>query len=119
MRDYIQGSDWIYLEPQDIAVPYQITVTICSSLTANDGYIPYGTNVSAVTAIGYDSDSNIVTSELINGTPTVTNNVISFYLDYPSTTGIDIYKITFKLTLDNVKGTIKELDFVRIRALNV
>jgi len=119
MKDYIQGDDWIFLEPHDIAVPYQITVTVCSSLTANDGYIPYGTNVSSVTAIGYDPDGDVVTADLINTAPVVAANVLTFYLDYPDLTGKGVYKITFVLTLDNVKATKKELDHKRIRAIDI
>lgn len=118
-KDYIKGTKWIELEPLDRAVPYQFKVNVNSSATANDGYIPYDTNVASVTAVGYDSDGNVVTSELIHTAPTVSSNVVTIHLNYPSTTGVGVYKITFKLTLDNAKGTVKELDHRRIRALDV
>lgn len=122
-KDYIKGTEWIELEPQDVGVPYKIKVNVNSSVSANDGYIPYGTNISSVSAVAYNVDSNgviqsTVTSELIHTAPTVLSNIITIYLSYPSTTGVGLYKLTFKLTLDN-SITVKELDHRRIRALNV
>jgi hypothetical protein len=123
-KDYIKGTKWIELEPLDTEVPFQFEVNVNSTASANDGYIPYGTNIVSVTAIAYNvsCDGTIlstVTSELIDTAPTVANNIITIYLKYPSTTGVGLYKITFKLTLDNAKATTKELDHRRIRALNV
>ena len=123
-KDYIKGTVWIELEPLDTELPFQFKVNVNSSVSGNDGFIPYGTNIASVTAVAYSIDSSgtilsTVTSELIDTAPTVTDNVLTIHLKYPSTTGVGLYKITFKLTLDNAKATVKELDHRRIRALNV
>jgi len=114
MGDDFQGTKWITLEPNDSGVPYSFTITASSSTTANDGFIPYGTNVNSVSAKAYDSNSNDVTSEMVNGTPAVDNNVITVNLDYPSTSGTGVYKLTLILTLNT--GSVIEADFIRIRA---
>jgi hypothetical protein len=90
----------VTLRPDDIKGK-SYTITVSSSATANDGYIPYNTNVSSVVVIAYDSDDEIVTTDLIEGTPTVTNNVIYVQYKYPILNLNGQYKIVFKLTLDN------------------
>lgn len=105
----------IILQPND-SVGFSFTITVASSATANDGFLPYGTSISSVNVIAYDKDENIVTSDLISGTPAVSSNVISMKLNYPVVSGDGRYKITMILTLDN--GDIKEADFDRVTARN-
>lgn len=108
-------SGEISLQPND-NMGYSFTVTVGSSATANDGFIPYGTTVSSVVVIAYDKDDVNVTSELIFGTPSVSQNVVSMQLKYPTTSGDGRYKLTMILTLDN--GDVKEADFDRVYARN-
>jgi len=105
----------INIQPYD-ELGFQFEVTICSSVSANDGYIPYGTNVSTVNVIAYDKDDTVVTNDLISGTPSVATNIITVNLQYPSTNGVGRYKLTFQMTLDD--GSKIEADFDRVYAVN-
>ena len=117
MGDDFLGIEWIKLRPGDVKVPYTYQVTVCSSATANDGQIPYGTNVSSIVVAAYTSANVSCTSDLIYGTPTVSSNVVTVKFDYPSENGVGNYEITIKCTLDNGETT-KELTFLRIKAVN-
>jgi len=97
-------------------VGFDYEITICSSSTANDGFIPYGTTVSSVNVIAYDKDEEVVTGELIHGTPTISENVITTPLKYPETSGDGRYKLTFQLTLSDSSKV--EADFDRVVARN-
>lgn len=110
MPDF-QTTGQITLQPGD-SMGYAFEITVASAANANDGYIPFGTNVASVSVVAYNSDGTDVTSLLIVGTPTVTSNVINIRLQYPGTNGR--YKLTFDLTLDN--GWTKEADFGRVIA---
>lgn len=95
---------------------YSFEITVASSASANNGFIPFDTTVSSVVVVAYDKNNEVVTSDLIFGTPTVTNNIISMQLKYPVTNGEGRYKITMILTLDN--GDVKEADFDRVYVKN-
>jgi len=108
MSDDIRGTERIKLRPGAIAAPYTITVTVCTSATANDGWIPYGTNVDSVVITSYKKVSgaaNTLVTDLINSTHTysITSNVITIYLDYPGTSGPGSYELKILPTLDNSK----------------
>jgi hypothetical protein len=90
----------ITLRPEDIKGK-SYTITTSTSATANDGFIPYGTTVDSVVTVAYDKDDEIVTTDLITGTPTVSDNVINVQYKYPVINLNGQYKIVFTLTLDN------------------
>lgn len=115
MGDNFQGRKRISLQPNDSAVPYTFTINVCSSTTANDGFIPYGTVVSSVSVKAYNASGTDITDTMIEGTPTVSNNVVTVNLNYPGATGE--YKLTFILTLDS--GAVIEADFTRIDAEDI
>ena len=105
----------INLQPND-NIGYSFEVTVASSVSTNDGTIPYGTTVSSVVVIVYDKDDTIITTDLVVGTPTISSNIISIQLKYPTINGVGRYKITMLLTLSS--GDTKELDFDRLYARN-
>ena len=114
MPDNFQGTKDIILQPGDTSIPYTFEVTVCSSATANDGTLPYGTSISSVVVTGHVSETGtVVTSEIINSS-SETNNVISVLLKYPATSGEGWYHLKFVCTLSS--GAVKELDFARIYA---
>ncbi len=113
MSDSFQGTANITLQANDSKVPYSFTFTVCSSATANNGLLPYGTNISTVTVTAYDSALSPVLT-IISGTPTVASNVVTVKLGWPGSAGI--YKLTFVATLDNADGTKIEADFTRVYA---
>lgn len=112
----IKGTSKILLQPGTTKYALSIEVTVCSSATANDGFIPYGTVVSSVTAKVYDEDGVDVSSEMITIGATVTDNVVSIGLSYPSTSGPGLYKLTIIATLSS--GATMEIDYNRIQALD-
>lgn len=92
----------------------QFEATVCSSATANDGTIPFGRVVSTVAVKAYKQDnlSSEVTTDIIDGTPTELNNVVSITLKYPTTNGPGRYQLRFALTLDDGK-------IINLRANNI
>ena len=73
MPDF-EGANIVELQPLDTKVPVQFKVTVCTAVSANDGFIPFGYTVvagagssaTAVTAVKYPS-SQSATSALIDG----------------------------------------------------
>ena len=76
----------------------------------SDGTLPYGVNVTSVTAFAYKEKTlEDVTSQMIFGSTTVVNNMITVSLQWPEEAGAGTYKLTFHCLLDN--GYQRELDF--------
>ena len=92
-------------------IGYTFKFPIASSATANDGAIPYGRTISSVIVTAYDEDDADVTSELIEGTPSLSTVTVTVVLKYPAS-GVGRYKLTFDLTLDN--GWTREVDFTTL-----
>lgn len=103
-------NDKIIIQPYDYDINYEFEVTVCSSLTANDGYLAYGRSVTSVAVSGFAEDKVTPANDLIASAPTVLANVITVPLKYPAQAGR--YNLRFIMTLDN--GSIKEADFNRI-----
>ena len=83
---------------------YTYTVATLNSdgiTSNNDGAIPYGTTVSSVIVVVYDSDDSDVTSDIIVGTPTLDSNIVKVQLKYPVTNGAGSYRINFVATISN------------------
>lgn len=115
VQDDFQGVSWISLQANDSKVPFSFPFSICSSATANDGSLPYGTNISSVTVAAYNSAGTAVTSTMISGTPTESTNTVTVKLNWPG--AVDIYKLTFVVTLDNADATKMEFDFKRVKGI--
>lgn len=101
-------SGKILLQPQDV-IGYTFQFPTCSSATANDGAIPFGRTISSVTVVAYNEDDEIITNDLLDELPTLSDDLVTVVLKYA---GVGRYKLTFKLTLDN--SWIKEVDFTTI-----
>lgn len=95
---------------------WEFQIPIAASATEK-GAIPYGRTISGVVAIAYDESGTVVTTDIIDGTPSVAGEIIYATLKYPTTNGDGRYKITFFLTLDN--GWTKQFDFERVIAKNI
>lgn len=78
--------------------------------------LPTGDNISAVLVKAY-LDGTDTTTDLISGTPTVANNIVSVYFKYPGTTKHGIHKLTFQYTL--VSGAKDEADFYGVEVADV
>ncbi len=107
------GRRWIYVQPGD-SIGYTFTATVCTSTTANDGFVPYNRLISSVAVKAFDADGTDVTSDIIVGTPSLVDLITTVVLKWPTTNGAGRYKLEFIYTLDNSQ-TI-EIDFNRLRA---
>jgi hypothetical protein len=114
----IMGNKSILLQPGDTKIGITIRVKICSTATANDGYIPFGTTVESAAATVYFEDGTVVTSGIVYSNPTVSGGQdVRIELKYPTETGEGRYKLSYLLQLSD--GATKELDFNRIVAKNL
>jgi len=73
--------------------------------------LPTGNDIASVVVKSYLVDET--TSSLISGTPTVADNVVSVYFDYPGSDLHGDHKITFTYTLAG--GGVDEADFFKVR----
>lgn len=116
MADSFQGVADIILQPGTSAAPYTFTFAACSSATANDGSIPFGTAISSVAVKAFDEGGTDRTTEIVASQSTTTT-VVSTGLKYPSTTGAGRYSLEIVLTLNS--GAVLEFDFTRVFAKDI
>jgi hypothetical protein len=109
------GNNELVLQPNDDNISYRFDFDACSSVSLNDGYLPYGTTISGVTVLTYDEDNNVVT-DLVQDS-SVSNNTVTVVLSYPATSGAGSYKITFILSVSD--GSTIEADFHKVNAKNL
>jgi len=100
----------INLQPGD-SMPWDFYFPPAASVTQK-GAIPTGTNIASVIVTAFNSEGDSATAELIDGVPTVVDNVVTVVLKYPATTGDGRYKVTFACTLDT--GSTRQFDFQRV-----
>lgn len=113
-KDSFKGTKVIRLQPGTTKAPYQFTFEVNSSLTANDGAIPYGTTITSAAVKAFDEAGTDATAELINST-TNTDTVVKVLLKYPTDAGR--YSLEIVLTLTDT--STEEFDFTRIYAEDV
>lgn len=113
--DSFLGSAEIILQPNDQRVSYLFTFTVNSSIGANDGFLPYDTNIVSATVNGY-TIKGVSIPTLVDSID-ITNNQITVYLNYPGSDGK--YKITFILVLDNDVVSVVEADYTHIVVKNL
>ena len=111
----VLGARNILLQPNDLGVGITIRATVCSSATANDGFLAWGTTVSGVVTHIYNDENEDVTSELLYSNPTISGSGdIKISLKYPTSQIEGRYKLEYVLLLSD--GSQKELTFHRIYA---
>lgn len=110
--DSFKGRSGLILQPNDSSVGYSFNFTVCSSSTANDGFLPYGASISSCTVTSTKSDGTSVT-DLIESYSIVANTVV-VVMGYPSTSGAGRYHLTFLVTTDD--GQLVEADFNKVTA---
>lgn len=116
MPDF-QGTDIIKLKPNTADMPYAFSFPPCSSATANDGAIPFGSTVGSCTVKAYAVSTGAdVTTQIVAGSTSVVSNVVTVELTYPATAGPGLYKLTFQITLNT--GATEEFDFPAVEAIN-
>ena len=72
---------------------------VCSSVGANDEFLPYGTTISTADLTALASDGTATTSIFV-GSESLSNNVVSQKFTFPDE-GVGTYTVYFKLTLDD------------------
>ena len=105
------GNKKIILQKSTANMAYNFEFTVNSATCANDGYLPFGTNIATVVAIVRDVDENMITG-IIGGTPSVVNNVVTILLSYLDTAPKTALRIIIKYILDT--GAVDEADFPRL-----
>ena len=114
----IMGTKNVIIQPNDVGVGITIRVKICSTATANDGYIPHNTTVSGVSVVAYSEQGEVVTSGIVYSNATISGGQdVKIELKYPTAYGEGRYKLSYLLTLSD--GSTKELDFNRVVAKNL
>ena len=116
MFDSFQGTANILLQPGSATVPYTFTFAACSSATANDGSIPYGTTISGADVKAFDEGGTDRTAEMVDSESNTTT-VVTINLKYPATTGEGRYSLEIVLTLSS--GAVMEFDFTRVFAMDI
>jgi len=113
MSDSFLTDGIIKLQPGSATVPYTFTFAACSSATANDGSLPFGSTIASAVLKVFDSAGVDKTSEIIVAESN-TGTVCSVTMKYPATAGPGRYKLEFLLTLST--AAVLEFDFTRIYA---
>lgn len=114
MSDSFLLSKIITLQPGSATVPYTFTFAAASSVTANDGSIPYGNTISGADVKVFDEAGTDVTSDMIVSESNTTL-VVTVSLKYPGTEGR--YSLEIILTLSS--GAVMEFDFTRVYAEDI
>ena len=114
MADSFQGVSDIIIQPGSATVPYTFTFAACSSATANDGSIPFGTTISSAVVKAFNEAGTDSTTSLISSQSLVTP-VVTVNLKWPTTDGR--YSLEFVLTLSS--GAVMEFDFTRVYAKDI
>lgn len=112
----VEGHEEIVLRPGDTAVPYNFNAAPCSSATANDGAIPYGTNVESVVVTGYKDGADEADDDLVEAS-SESSNIVQVQLNYPAG-GAGKYQLRFALTLDTSQVLNFRFDELRAKGDN-
>ena len=104
MPDF-QGHETITLRPGDLDVPVRWAFAAASTVTANDGSIPYGTTIDAATVDIYTDLGATTSSVLDAGSVDVEGGlIVAARLNHPDATafsGVKTYTANVKLTLSS------------------
>ena len=117
MAKDFDATEPIILQPASRRNAQRFIFSTASDLNAK-GNLPYGSEISSITVSGSFAETGAdVTSELIDGVPTVSSNIVTVLLNYPITTGEGKYHLKFILTLSDT--SVYERDYTNINAENI
>lgn len=105
--DDFVDADPIRLQPGSVANSYAFSFPPAASASAK-GAIPFGTNISSVVVTAWKIGGTEAAA-LINGTPTVLDNVVTVKLDWVAG---GMYKLNFLLTLDDTSVWEKDYNHI-------
>jgi len=106
----VEGHEVIQLRPGD-KITYEYDASPASSATANDGAIPYGTNIASIAVTGFKGDVD-ASSDLIQQSG-FSGNIVQVQLKYPATNKGGKYQLRIAITLDNGEVVNKRHDNVK------
>ena len=112
MPDFKEQGD-IVVQPGDVTVPYAFSLPACTTVSSNDGAIPYGSTISTVVVTAHKADGTAATGLVASSS--VAANVVTANLTYPSTEE-GTYHLRIVATLST--GAKIEFDFNRIQVRN-
>jgi len=108
-----EDSGSIVLQPNDL-IGFEFEFN-AATVPGGKGGIPYGRTIASHTEVVYDNDTGTdVTSDIMDGTATISGEIITVIFKYPVVNTNGRYKITFFLVLDN--GWVRQKDFDLIYA---
>lgn len=117
MPDF-EGHDTITLHPGDVAVPVRWAFHAASTVTENDGSIPYGTLINTATVKIYTDEGSTSSSVLDAGSVSVEGGlVVAARLSHPDGTafsGTKTYIANVALTLNSAAVIHYECARIRI-----
>ena len=109
--DNFQGQSRITIQKYAYQMSYNFEFTVCTSISANDGYLPHGTNIASIDVIIKDKDNNEI-SDILSPASSVSNNIVTVSLNYKKSESKNLLSLIIRYTLDN--GSKDEADFARI-----
>ena len=116
-RDDIKGNRRFELRTGDSKVPYEINITECSSGAANDGWLPYNSTINSVSTFTIKKDDGTdITSDILEGSASLSGDLIQFSLNYPSINGAGEYTIWTSIAFTNdAVARVKTIKAARIK----
>lgn len=111
MPDF-EGQKVVKLQPATRNLPVSLAFAVCSSPTANDGAIPYGSSIASAVVKAYSPAGTEVTSSLVTKAATVSGTTVSCEISYYTGIVAGKYKLTAILTM--ASGYVDELDCRRV-----
>jgi hypothetical protein len=109
MPDF-EGHETITLHPGDVAVPVRWAFSAASTVTANDGSIPYGTLISAASVEILNDVGSTSSSVLVAGSVSVEGGlVVAARLNHPTTTAFTGTKTYIAVSVVGYCGPYREI----------
>jgi len=102
-----KGKEPINLLPNDDDKVYSFTVTVCSSATANDGWLKYGDSVDSVVATT-KTEAGTTASGIVDGYSNA-GNIVYVTMSYPTSLSAGRYYLT--LVVNSTEGEVHEIPF--------
>ncbi|MCE5335475.1 MAG: hypothetical protein LLG06_12905 [Desulfobacteraceae bacterium] len=112
MADDFEGREIVKVRPNTKDYPVGMSFSICSSETANDGAIPFGTTMSSAVVKAYGPTGADVTAILVTIPATVQGNTVKCGVSWHEKIVPGLHTLTAVLTF--ASGHIYEFDLKRV-----
>ena len=95
------GDDKFVLLPGTADYPMRFTFSACTTATANDGSLPYGTTIASATILALDKDGTDITTALTDAVSVSGGLSVNVALSYPADAALGSCKVYVILTLSS------------------